>query len=368
MMKRKSNRLILNSILLCSMGTSLIPCDCLAADNSQANLAGLQRAVQQAPGSDLAHYKLANALLSRGQKDPAMVEYRTAYMISQSQQMTTECLKVLTYYHMPLPNISNESLQLRIARAQLPQSTYGSLDDFMAIASRDNDKSHGQMDSSPEGVTAFKQCPETYGPMADVWHKWNEDFRIKFESILRRRYAALGIPAIYGQTKMIFSVDKSRHLHGRVLNSNLPPIMWKCLLETTRLMEGNQTLNFPSGTQVDGFNFTIGWDYPYPPPAVQQHVAALIRTNQTAGVVLPSRGLSANAQGLVVPGANTQTSAHINSANGKLLSGQGLQAQAMGLNGQQIDSNLLPKVDAEVSGKVMPKPKQQELKANAGKL
>ncbi|WP_421022043.1 hypothetical protein, partial [Klebsiella pneumoniae] len=77
---------------------SLIPCDCLAADNSQANLAGLQRAVQQAPGSDLAHYKLANALLSRGQKDPAMVEYRTAYMISQSQQMTTECLKVLTYY------------------------------------------------------------------------------------------------------------------------------------------------------------------------------------------------------------------------------------------------------------------------------
>jgi hypothetical protein len=334
------------------------------AANSQSDIGNLRRAAQAYPTSDLAHYKLANALLGAGQKDPALAEYRQAYILSQSEQMSANCRKVLTFYRVALPAVGNEPLQARLARAKLPLATSGSLEEFMSMASRSGDSHQGRMDSHPEGVVSFKQCPDSSGPLADPWHKWNEDFRLAFEARLRKRLAALGIPAIYGRTKLIFSIDKNRHLRGRILETTLPPLLWACMLEATKALDGSNELDFPRGSQIDGFNFTIGWTFIDPPLAVQERVAALMRFNRLTGAIAPGQGLNATALGL----NSNQTAAQLNNVNGKLLSGQGLQGQAQGLGGGQVDGKLLPKVDAEVSGQLMPKPKLEELKASPGKL
>jgi hypothetical protein len=337
-------------ISLILVGSCLSNSDCAHAQSTMAQLNMLYQQVQRFPDSDRAHYLYANALLQAGQKQQAIEHYRAAYKLTLSAAMAASCQKALNYYGISTASIVREPPQLKTARSRMTPAGTGSLQEFNNMASA---RGGYNARETPGGVEVFKEAPEYgAGPLGEEWRHWDEDFRIAYSNCLTQHLRTVGVASIYGRTKMIFSCDKSRHLRARILEANLPPDFCILMIEAVKTLNGTKVLDFPPGSKIDGFNFTIGWQNPDPPPQVAERVSALLRSNRTSGVVTQV-GLNAQANGLPAGGQR--------SLNGQVLPGEGVKADASGkLAGMTFN--------AEVSGQIIPKAAPAAMKAEALKL
>jgi len=334
---------------------TLLPMKCVVAQQpayqsgSQSQLQMLCNAVQRYPNSDRAHYFYANALLQAGQKQQAIEHYKAAYSLTMSRTMLASCRKALNYYGISTANIERTTPEQQAARLQLAPSGTASLQEFVSLASSNGGYNTRE---TPGGVETFKEAPEYgAGPLGDSWRHWDEDFRIAYSNCLTQHLHSVGVQSIYGRSKMIFSCDKNRHLRARIVEANLPPEFCTIMLEAVKSLNGNKVLDFPNGSKINGFNFTIGWQNPDPPPQVVERVAAALRSNRTFAVV-SQMGLTGKANGLPNDGQR--------SLNGQILPGDKADASGKVLGGMTFN--------AEVSAKIMPKAAPAALKAEALKL
>ena len=329
----------------------LLPVDSALAQQSSyssSSLGQLQMMVQRYPDSDRAHYLYANALLAVGQKQQAIEQYKAAYSLTLSTAVAMSCKKALNYYGISTATIPREPPQVRAARQVMAPAKTASLQEFVNLASASRGYNTRE---TPGGVETFKEAPEYYaGDLGVAWRHWDEDFRIAYSNCLSRHLRSVGVNSIYGRSKMIFSCDKNRKLRARIVEANLPPEFCTLMLEAVKTLDGNRILDFPNGSKINGFNFTIGWENSDPPPQVVERVAALLRSNRTSAVV-NQIGLSGQTKGLPSDGQR--------SLNGQVLPTDGLKADASGkvLGGMTFN--------AEVSGKIM---QPAALKAEALKL
>src|SRR5262249_41326299 len=145
-------------------------------------------------------------------------------------------------------------------------------------------KTHGQSrrqsDSHSEGITVFNQAPSAdFGP-------WIAQFRQRFEIQLAQDLSRHGYGSMAGMTTLIFSIDNSRRLRGRVMpGTTAPADMTDCLLSTTRAMDGNSVLSFPNTATLNGFNFSMAWNYPEQPVKNDKDVHGTLSSNNVYGRV-----------------------------------------------------------------------------------
>lgn len=313
-------------------------------------VASLQQAVSDDPGSDVAHYYLANAYLSLGKKDRAIVEYKRAYELSHSPEMSANCKTVLDTYHVPVPKLQIESWQSRSARANLSPYTVASREDITAKAQQSGGR---RMDSHRDGVAVFEAAPENRGELQREWDRWIENFRLSFNTVLFRDLGPLR-KALSGRSEMVFSVDSRQRLRARVVRSDAPSFFNEQLLQTTRTLDGNRVLSFPRESTIPGYNFTMSWDYGTPRPyestmAELRNAYAQLRSQQQTAQQAVAGSLG--NRNTAATASSTSTNAALKSSN----TSTALQGTQGALQGTDLTGIPLPKFDAKVSGTLLPK-------------
>lgn len=326
----------------------------------------LQAAVKADPHDDVAHYHLANALLKTGNKSAAIKQYQEAYSMSSSEQMTQNCRSVLDLYKAPLPTILTRSSRSISAVTQLSPYATKSTEELSRLAAQRSRGRVRKLESHPGGPDSFKQAPENTAGLKEDWDRWIQNFRIAFSTEFFRELRALGMRRPSGQSLLVFSVDNHGKLRSRVVRSNARYSFNDSLLATTRRLDHTNLLRFPKDSHIDGFNFTMGWDYGVPQPMSREEIIAeLQRTN--ANIARPS-ALGATAGRLGANNVNGTLSS--NDVNGTLSSSgvNGTLSSAKdGLAGE-AGALGLPTFNTSVSGLVLPAAKPVELDAKSGKL
>jgi hypothetical protein len=330
-------------------------------DYSTGHYAGavssLSMAVQQDPGNDMAHYYLANALLRIGHQQRALQEYSRAYECAQSEELASNCMTVLKYYRQQVP-LRSSPRRMRM-RAAMRAYTSQSVEAINNLAGQQSTNRERATDSSRDGVQVFKAAPESGGGMKLLWDRWIEEYRIGFNTVLAQQMR--GVP-LSGRTKMVFSVDKDRHLRGRILETDAPVFVTDNLLATTRSLDGAKLLQFPGGSEIPGFNFTMSYTYSAP-RADTSTLASMRRTNASLLNPAGQRAVAGALGNRDVSGTlgSGQVTGSLRSKNTS--AAIGARGTAAGLSAQEAAGIPLPQIDTNVSGLVLPKAKLVELKA-----
>ncbi len=352
----------------------------------------LQSAINRDPENDTAHYFLGNAYMAIGHKQHALQEYSRAFQYSMDGEMLDNCAKVLEAYRQPLPRRTPRAR--KSAPGLNPYST-GSVQEMNRLAETHVSQARRSMESHSGSLDVFKSAPESKDGMNRAWDDWILKYRYAFNNVLK---TYTGGRKRSGKTRMVFSVSQSGKLRGRIVDTDAPIFLTDAMLATTRRLDGDSNLAFPSGAQIAGFNFTMTYDYGAPEPEPTT-TAALRTTNTNAALRTPiGKGAVAGKLTGTQVGANlssTSTSATLAtkgtnaglklpegaraSAAGTLagtdVSGKiGAGSTAAGLSAGMADGNLgasdgaLPTVSTDVSGLLLPKAKLPELKASPAKL
>lgn len=325
-----------------------------------------QTAVKADPHDDLAHYHLANSLLKTGNKAAAIKEYQEAYSMASSEQMTQNCRSVLDLYKAPLPTILTRSSRSISAVTQLSPYATKSTEELSKLAAQRSRGRVRNLESHPGGPDSFKEAPENTAGLKEDWDRWIQNFRIGFSTEFFRELRAVGMRRPSGQSMCVFSVDNKGKLRARIVRSNARYSFNDSLLATTRRLDHTNLLRFPKDSRINGFNFTMGWDYGAPQPMSREEVIAeLQRTN--ASIARPD-ALGATAGRLGV--TNVSGTLSSNDVNGQLSSSgaNGKLSDKDGLMAGQAGSLGLPSFNTSVSGLVLPPTKPVELDAKSGTL
>jgi hypothetical protein len=354
------------------------------------SIAAFTRLTARQPSSDVAHYYLGMAYMANGSENQAILEYKKALALSQSPQMAAysrAMLKRCGITPPPLPSAGAFGMGSRQdVRGGLAPAESQSLSQFVQMATAAHDSRGSKYDSSPEGVEVYKNSQDKDPQLDAGWRRWNEDFRMFFAAQFLQRLRSVGVNSLFGQTRILFSCDKNHKLRGKILDTSLPDQFLPLLLDAVRNMDGKTNLAFPSGSQIDGYNFTVGWSFANPPPEVQEKVAIAMRSSNTHIQLIGSREDQARAarmknipvetqrigNGAIPIGSNpinTAVGVANQSVNGALRPVDEANAKAGLLsNGKDTAAGLVPGFDAQVSGHIVPKPTVEELKAKAKPL
>lgn len=352
----------------------------------------LQSAVNRDPENDTAHYYLGNSYMAIGHKQHALQEYSRAWQYSMDGEMLDNCARVLEAYRQPLPHRTPKA---RKSAPGLNPYTTGSLQEMNRLAETHNSQARRAMESHTSSLDVFKSAPENADGMNRAWDDWILKYRYAFNNVLK---TYTGMRKRSGKTRMVFSVSKGGRLRGRIVDTDAPVFLTDAMLATTRKLDGDPGLTFPSGSQIAGFNFTMTYDYGAPEP--EPTTTATLRTTNTNASLRTPAGQHAVAGKLT----GTQVGANLSSTNtsatlatkgtnvglklpegaranaagtlaGTDVSGKvGAGSTSAGLSAGQTDGlsgnadGALPTVSTDVSGLLLPKPKLPELKAAPAKL
>jgi len=346
----------------------------------------LQSAINRDPENDTAHYFLANTYMAVGHRQHALQEYAKAWQYSMDGEMLDNCARVLEAYRMPLPR---RTPRARRSAAGLNPYTTGSVQEMNRLAETRTSQARRATESHSSSLDVFKSAPESKDGMNRAWDDWILKYRYAFNNVLK---TYTGGQRRSGKTRMVFSVSQNGRLRGRIVDTNAPVFLTNAMLATTRKLDGDSGLAFPSGSQIPGFNFTMTYDYgaPLPEPTTTATLrstgtSAALRTPQGQGAVAgrlagtkvgadssststtASLSTQKTSAGLKVPQADRASAAGSlagTDVNGTVAGG----ATAAGLKGDADDGMALPTVSTDVSGLLLPKAKMEELKASPAKL
>lgn len=336
-------------------------------------VSSLSMAVREDPDSDMAHYYLANSLLRIGHTQRSMQEYKAAFMTSRSEEMSENCRRVLQAYRQPIPAVHRETLGVHMVRQQLPAVTSDSVKHLNEMANQRNGGRGREVDSHPGGPAVFDNGLGDQGQLKLDWDAWIDNFRMAFNAHLNKEVNVRGLRQKSGRSKMVFSVDSSHRLRGRIVESNCGEIFDESLLVTTRKMDGWRDLAFPRASAIPGFNFSMNWNYGEPRPDTQTSVAADLRRT-TASLRVPqglrgvqgrlgSHGVSGTLASQNVSGTLGNGKVSGTLGNGKVSGTLGSGNVGAGLSAGQAAGMPLPTFSTEVSGLLLPRKKPVELKA-----
>lgn len=352
----------------------------------------LQSAINRDPENDTAHYYLGNAYMAIGHKQHALQEYSRAFQFSMDGEMLDNCARVLEAYRQPLPH---RTPRARKSAPGLNPYSVGSVKEMNRLAQTHISQARRSMESHSSSLDVFEAAPESKDGMNRAWDDWILKYRYAFNNVLK---TYTGVRRRSGKTRMVFSVSQSGKLRGRIVETDAPVFLTDAMLATTRKLDGDSGLSFPSGSQIAGFNFTMTYDYGAPEP--EPTTTATLRTTNTNAALRAPTGRSAVAGKLTGTQASanlsgTSTSATLSTkgtgAGLKLPEGARVSAAGAlagkdvsgkiaagstnaGLSAEMADGNLgnsdgaLPTVSTDVSGLLLPKPKLPELKASPAKL
>lgn len=320
-----------------------------------ADLDAYERTAAMYPNSDMAHYMLANELYKRGLKDRAVQQYRAAFGLTRNQKMRNFCQDMLKTLGVTVAGSVSAAGYRVNAPAWMSAASSDRLEKFHDMAHR-KQAANPHSDSHSDGVAMFSQTP------GREFDSWITEFRIRYGKAFMQQLNSKGYRAAFGQTQMVFSVDKEHHLRSRLVQTTAPMAITDCLLEATRMMDGKAVLDFPPGTNTNGFNFAMSWVYPEYPRNMAT-VAAAMRNNDGRAALM--RGNQATAASLNYNDTHASLSSNnvngtINSkdAHGNLVGKSGASA---GVAGKLGDGNV--SFTTDVAAMLMPRAKPVELKA-----
>lgn len=200
--------------------------------------------------------------------------------------------------------------------------------------------------SHPDRVRQFSAVP----PDNREWDFWISRYRRAFQFILLHHLEEYAKDETRGATSIAFSVDKNGKLRGCIFATTSNDNLNRCLLETIQDLNGSRILKFPANSPIEGWNFTMSWDF--------RRMLAIVKARREF-----------QKQQLALQRAQTDVAAK-NSIEALLLAEKKLtEARA------EEESLLLEKVQKpelirkqEVSAVIVQAPKPVELKAVALKL
>jgi hypothetical protein len=209
--------------------------------------------------------------------------------------------------------------------------------------------SNREIDSHRGGVPVFNDTP------GRDFDSWITEFRLNFGKQLSRELRRHGIRSMFGTTTVVFSVDRRHQLRGRIVKTSAPPELTDVYLDTTRGLDGGALLDFPRGSNLEGFNFSMTYAYAEPPRGYENVQASLRTAN---GRILTQNGMQATAGVMNYTFSNRDARGNLISKNaaGKLVPA-GSQAVSGKLDGGNIS------ISTDVAGMLLPKSKPVELKA-----
>ena len=311
-------------------------------------------AIQNSESSDMAHYYLANSLMKLGKKGEAISEYKKAYILARSPQMNRNCAHVLKSFNVKLPERYKESMSTRSARANMTPYKVASIKDITAQLGKSSNIK--LKDSHPGGPDKFTTVPEVNNGMKEKWDKWIQDFRLSFNRILYSKVGSAKF-ALWGRSKVVFSVDKNRKLRSRIVSSGAPYFWDHYILETTRQLDRSSVLNFPTGSNIPGYNFSMGWNNGSSKKRMSRQTMIALRNIQAKLKRNPISGQRAVANRLNTRRVRSSLSTKNVSAVLKQKNANGV------LTSEKAGKIPLPSFDTKVSGLLLPQKKLKALKA-----
>ncbi|MBU6452963.1 MAG: hypothetical protein KGS72_14355 [Cyanobacteria bacterium REEB67] len=204
--------------------------------------------------------------------------------------------------------------------------------------------------SSPEGLTAFLQAPES----TPEWDYWIGRFKRSFQHVLMRRLNAEAANQVRGAAACIFSVDRDGNLRGQIYASTADPALNKCLVEAIRDLNHSRILRFPSTSRISGWNFQMSWNFGVYMAIVKSYRQEMQR-EATVQALLKLVKEDASIKATIKAGEEKR-------AKAKRL------AAEKALNAKLKATPVPPVAKAEVSGHIVVKPAERELRAVALEL
>ncbi len=199
--------------------------------------------------------------------------------------------------------------------------------------------------SHPDRVRMYPSTP----PDTRDWDFWISRYRRAFQFILLHHLEEYANDETRGATSIAFSVDKYGKLRGCIFATTSNDNLNRCLLETIRDLNGSRILKFPTNPPIEGWNFTMSWDF--------RRMLAIVRARREAREKL-----------LAMQNAKEDAFTKLNTEAMQLAEKTLEQAKAEQekLRIEKLEESFVRKT--EVSALIVPKAKPVELRATALKL
>lgn len=199
--------------------------------------------------------------------------------------------------------------------------------------------------SHPDRVRHFSAVP----PDSREWDFWITRYRRAFQFILLHHLEEYAKDETRGATSIAFSVDKNGRLRGCIFATTSNDNLNRCLLETIRDLNGSRILKFPANPPIEGWNFTMSWDF--------RRMLAIVKARREARA---AQLAAMNAK----EDEFTKLSTDAIQLGQKALEEE--KAKAEKLRIAKLEESIVRK--QEVSAMIVPKAKPVELRATALKL
>ncbi len=199
--------------------------------------------------------------------------------------------------------------------------------------------------SHPDRVVSYSAVP----PDTRDWDFWISRYRRAFQFVLLHHLEEYAKDETRGATSIAFSVDKFGKLRGCIFATTSNDNLNRCLLETIRDLNGSRILRFPPNANIQGWNFTMSWDF--------RRMLAIVKARREY-----------QRQQLALQHAKEDAFSKLSTealqiAEKKFEEGK---AETEKMRIAKLESELVRKTD--VSAVVLPKAKPVELRATALKL
>jgi len=199
--------------------------------------------------------------------------------------------------------------------------------------------------SHPDRVRHFSSVP----PDTRDWDFWITRYRRAFQFILLHHLEEYAKDETRGATSIAFSVDKNGRLRGCIFATTSNDNLNRCLLETIRDLNGSRILKFPANPPIEGWNFTMSWDF--------RRMLAIVKARREAKAAQLA-ALNAKEDEF------TKLSTDAIQLGQKVLDEEHAKAEKLRI--AKLEESMIRK--QEVSAMIVPKAKPVELRATALKL
>lgn len=228
-----------------------------------------------------------------------------------------------------------------------------SMVDLQDIIDKCRDMPEQKFSSHPDRVVAY---PGTPGNSRE-WDYWISRYRRAFQFLLLHHLDQYSKDETRGATSIAFSVDKFGKLRGSIYATTSNDNLNNCLLQTIRDLNGSRVLKFPDEDKIEGWNFTMSWDF--------RKMLAIVRARrawneQQTALNLQAKNRTAEERKII----DAKLLAEKKIAEKKLAE-EKAKAEKLKLAAKQ-KPELIRK--AQVSALVIQKPKPVEMKAVALRL
>lgn len=223
-----------------------------------------------------------------------------------------------------------------------------SMVELQDIIDKCRDMRDSKFSSHQDRVIAFSSVP----PDTREWDYWISRYRRAFQFLLLHHLDQYSKDETRGATSIAFSVDKFGKLRGSIYATTSNDNLNNCLLQTIRDLNGSRVLKFPDDGKIEGWNFTMSWDF--------RKMLAIVRARrawneQQAALNLKAKNRTAEERKII---------------DAKLLAEKKLADEKAKAEKLKLAAKQKPELvrKAEVSAQVIQKPKPVEMKAVALRL